>query len=214
MSTDRHTFAIAQDDAGRIFIRQRLVWSKETGLLEHDLRELNCSMLRAADSWWQVWIPDLVARAGDADTLKASGLRRFRIYGGLVDGRAASEDAFDCNHCEDLELWLDDLHPAKKYAATIKGRSRGITVHAMQHGPGLWDFGNFSDQGNGRTIGCALDIHRPDGGPVDVRALSADVPALLNSGAQSYRVQRLNQGWFYPLFNFLKDLLRLLRIKL
>ncbi len=212
--TDRHTFPIAQDDAGRIFIRQRLVWSEETGLLEHDLREQGCTMARGADGWWQVWIPDLIARAGDADTLKASGLRRFRLYAGTIDGRLAAEDAFDCNHCEDVELWVDDLHAARKYAGTIKGRSRRITIHATQHGPGLWDFGNFSDQGNGRTTECALDVHRPDGGLVDVRALSADVPALLNSAAQAYRVQRLNQGWFYPLFNWLKDLARQFRIKL
>jgi hypothetical protein len=214
MAADRHTFPLAQDAAGRIFINHRLVWSEDTGLLEHDLQELGCK-LRRVDGWWHAHLPGIVASEGDADTLKLSGLRKFRIFTPLLDGRHATEDALDVNHCEEVEITVDDLHPAQKYAGTIKGASRGIVVHvARQHGRGLWDFGNFSDQGNEKTTGCALDITRADNGPVEVRALSADVPHLLNSERQAYSVQRLNQGWFYPLFNFLKDLARLIGLKL
>lgn len=170
-------------------------------------------------------IGDLKAQAGQdiADVLKLSGVTRLHVIADSIDAKFAGEDAIDINHCRDCEVLVSDLWAAKKYCGTIKGQSVGIrVVVGRQHthgGETDWDLGNFSDQGNGRTTGVRLHVNTSDSTPVRVRVLSADVPVLENesrnyTAPQGYKITRLNQGWFYPVYNFLKDLLAFFRVKI
>lgn len=214
MSTDVNTFPIAMDDAGRLFINQRLCFAPELGgIIQGEAENVGARWLRIdPDGWLNVGLPNIVARQGDSDTLKGSRLRKVRLYGHSVDGRLAGEDGVDFNDCDDWELYLDHLWPGRKYCGTIKGGSRNFKIAVgCQHGHGGevdWDFGNFSDQGNAFTTGGQLTTVAEDGSDVTVRLLSAD-PVQLNPASQMFEVTKLNQGWFYILFNFLKDFLRL-----
>ena len=161
--------------------------------------------------------PEIVAPGGTADALKLSGVVRFRLHVGLLDGRNAAEDAVDINHCRDVELVVRDLFPGAKYCGTIKGASNGILINVeKQFGHGGetdWDYGNFSDQGNGKTTGCELASATQDGSAVRVRVLTADRPRLIDRGTP-YKVDERAQGWFYPIYNFIKDILRTFGIKI
>lgn len=210
MSADKHTFPIAIDDSGNVFINRRLCYSPSTGVIEGEAEKVGARWFRKdPDEWFSIGVPSLVASPGDSDTLKLSGLRKTRVYALNVDGREASEDAVDANHCEDWELYVEDLWAAKRYCATIKGGSKRFkVVVARQHGHGGetdWDFGNFSDQGNSRTTGGCLQVSTVDGSKVRVRYLTSD-EMKLEPGSQGFEITRMNQGWFYPVFNFLKDL--------
>lgn len=154
-----------------------------------------------------------------SDLVKFSGIVRFCVRFDSVDGTGCEEDTFDFNRrCQDVEVIVNDLWPAKKYCGTIKGESQNIAIKvAKQHGHGGevdWDYGGFSDQGNGRTTRCSLETEVVDGTPATVRLLSADPVRYLNEGAQRYTTTRLNQGWFYPVYNFLKDLLAFFGVKI
>lgn len=210
--SDRNLVSLAGDGSG-------VVW----------LKRLNepAELLFAADvpGTREVRLGDLRKPAGVkiSDLLKLSGITRLRVIVDRLDGTGCDEDAVDVNHCADCEIIAETLWPAAKYCGTIKGASKGIRiVVATMHGHGGetdFDFGGFSDQGNGKTTGCALHVDMFDHSAVKVRALSADVPTLENTGSnyphpQKYEVTRLNQGWFYPVFNFLKDLLKIIGIKL
>ena len=151
------------------------------------------------------------------DLLKISGCVRLSLTVDSIYGQGCLEDAIDINHSHDISIVVNDLYPGDKYCSTIKGGSTNIRiVVGRQHGHGSemdYDLGNFSDQSNAKTTGVSLHINTVDRTPVTVRVLTADKPILENSGApyeqpQIYHVTLLNQGWFYPLYNFLKDLLK------
>ena len=213
MSSDVHTFPVAMDGMGRLFINRRLCFAPELGgIIPGEAENVGARWFKLdPDGWFNIGLPVIVAKQGDSDALKGSRLRRVRLYGHSVDGRLASEDGGDFNDCEDWELHLDHLWPGRKYCGTIKGGSKNFkVVIGCQHGHGGevdWDFGNFSDQGNRYTTGGELTTITEDGTDVTVRLLSAD-PVRLGPPSQVFEVTKLNQGWFYALFNFLKDLLR------
>lgn len=163
------------------------------------------------------------AGAGIADVLKLSGVSRLRVIVDSIDAKFAAEDAIDINHCTDCEVLAMDVWAGQKYVSTIKGASKNIRLviaRLYSHGGETdIDLGNFSDQGNGNTTGVSLNIARIDSFPVKVRCLSAAAPTLENTGSdyehpQRYDITKLNQGWFYLLYNFFKDLLRSFGLKL
>lgn len=215
---DRHAFPVAMDTDGRLFVNHRLCYAPDLGLLQGEAEKVGARWLRQdPDGWFDIGLPAITAKAGDADALKGSGLRKVRLFAPSVDGRLASEDAVDFNWCEDWELHVDHLWPGHKYCGTIKGGSKRFKIIVgCQYGHGgeiSWDFGNHSDQGNGYTTQGELTTITEDHTPVTVRYLSAD-PVRLGPHSQMFEVTSLNQGWFYPLFNFLKDVLRLFGVKI
>lgn len=213
MSTDKHTFPVAMDDLGRLFINHCLCYDKTLGgIIPGEWQRAGARWLRIDDDGWlNIGLPAIVAQEGDSDALKGSGLRKVRLFGTNVDGRKAKEDGADFNHCEDWELHLDHIWSAQRYVGTIKGKCRNFKiVIGCQHGHGSetdWDCGNFSDQGNERTSGGELTVVTDDSSPVAARYLSAD-PLKLGPANQVFDVTALNRGWFYPLYNFFKDILR------
>lgn len=219
MSADKHSFPVAMDEAGRLFIKQRLCFDPTLdGIIPGEAEKVGCRWLHQdADGWFSIGAPAIIAAQGDSDALKLSGLRRVRIDCPSIDARAATEDAVDANHCEDWELNVGHLWAAQRYCGTIKGRSQRFRINVgCQHGHGKetdWDFGNFSDQGNGYTKAGTLCAVTEDKSAIAVRYLSAE-PMQLEPSSQVFDVTTLNQGWFYPLFNFLKDALRLIGIKI
>lgn len=214
MSTDRNRMRVTGESAGNIWVNDVHVFTPDGFALSRAYAEATFGILaRLDDTGRSLAIAQVIAQAGDADALKFSGVRRLQVAVGHLDGTAASEDAVDLNnHCEDVSLVINTLYPGKKYCGTIKGESRGIAIEVLtQHGHGGetdWDFGNFSDQGNARTTGCTLNVVTFDDSPARVRLLSADMPKLIESDGRRYTVTKLNQGWFYPVFNFFKDLFR------
>lgn len=195
--SDKNQFQISGDDLGNIWVNDVLTFVAD----DAGMRELE--------------IPSIVTPPGQsiADALKVSGVRRLILGVQSIDARFAMEDAIDCNHSEDVEIFVCHLYPGKKYAATVKGASKRIRfVVDHQHGHGGetdYDLGNFSDQGNGKTTGISLSVNMDDASPVRVRVLSADAPRLVNAAHQDYKVNTaLGKGWFYPIYNFLKDLLK------
>ena len=167
-------------------------------------------------------VPGRIAKPSDrrvSDLVKFSGITRFRVHFDALDGTGCEEDTIDANRqCRDLEIVVDDLWSAKKYCGTVKGESQNVAIKvAKQHGHGGevdWDYGNFSDQGNRPTTGCSLEVWTADELLVTVRLLSADPVRYLNAPAQRYKTTRRNQGWFYPVYNFFKDLLAFFRVKI
>jgi hypothetical protein len=159
-----------------------------------------------------------VTSTTSTDLLKISGCVRLRVIVDCLYASSCLEDAIDINHSHDIEVLVNDLFAAKNYCATIKGGSTNIRiVVARQHGHGGetdYDLGNFSDQSNARTTGVSLHINTEDRSPVRVRVLSADKPKLENEDQityfkpQLYSVRLFNQGWFYHVYNFLKDFLK------
>ena len=205
---DKNLFSITGDSLGSVWVNDRLVFTP------------------ADDGMREVRIGNLVAQAGQdiSDVLKLSGLQRVRVIVDLIDARFALEDAIDINHCQQCEVIVSDLWAAKKYCGTVKGVSDGIRiVVARQHthgGETDWDLGNFSDQGNGRTTAVRLHINTVDRTEVRVRVLSAEKPVLENTGPEYVTPQRYvvdaraAGGWFYPIYNFIKDILATFRIRI
>ena len=147
------------------------------------------------------------------DLLKFSGVCRLAVVADVLDGTGCTEDAIDVNNlCRDLSIAVFNLYPANLRCGTIKGGSVNVSIAVTcQHGHGSetdWDYGNFSDQSNARTTGSSLSTRTADGTPAKVRLLTADRPKLLNEKQQRFDVLDLNQGWFYPVYNFLKDVLK------
>lgn len=205
--TDRNLISFSGDGSGVIYLKRG---------------DAPAELLFAADvpGIREYRLGDLMAHAGQdiADVLKLSGVTRLRLTVNSIDARFVREDAIDINHCKDCEVRVRDLWAAKKYCGTIKGESSGIVIKVERqhtHGGEVdWDYGGFADQGNGRTTGCELETNVVDRTPATVRLLSAAPVRYLNAGVQSYATTRLNQGWFYPLFNFLKDLFRTFGLKI
>lgn len=174
----------------------------------------------------EVTLGKLVKKEGVkiTDLLKISGCLRLRILVDSIDARDCLEDAIDINHSHDVEIMVNELYAANTYCSTIKGGSTNIRLMvAAQYGHGSetdYDLGNFSDQSNARTKGISLHINTADGSPVKIRLLTADAPTLENQDnityfkPQTYKVVALNQGWFYPVFNFFKDFLKHFGIKI
>lgn len=163
--------------------------------------------------------PKAIANTGMKEALKFSGVARLRVNLSKVDGHLAKEDAIDINHCTDLEVSVVELYAGQTYCGTIKGGSERIALnilHQFGHGKETdWDYGNFSDQGNRKTTGCKLTVSDVDAGQVQVRVITADKPELFGAAGLAAHVSTvLSGGWFYPVFNFLKDLLRTFRIKI
>ena len=212
---DKNQFSISGDGTGACWVNDRLVYHPSLGLQSVDGLGI-AAVVRGEYLEIQIlWT--LVARPGDSDLLKCSGLRKTRIFVDTLDGRQAAEDAADVNHCHDLVVMVNDLWPGKKYCGTIKGTSSGVTiVVGRQHGHGGetdWDYGNFADQGNGRTTGCKLTTNVVDRSAARVRLLSADPVECVSVDGQRYEVQKLNQGWFYPLIDLWKGILKIFGIK-
>lgn len=198
---DKNQFSITGDQAGNIWVNNEWIHPA------------------SAEGIREIRVPALVAKPGEADLLKISGVERAIVYAASLDARNAAEDAIDINHSHNVEVLCNDLWPGKTYAATVKGGSTGIKlVVGRQHGHGGsgidYDYGNFSDQGNAKTTGCELNVATVDGAPVVVRLLTADAPKTFDATGQTYRIKSYNQGYFYPLFNLLKDLLRSIGIKI
>lgn len=210
---DKNHLSISGDNLGRVFVQQTCVFAdgKLTDAIDYVRETHGVDVVIISNRAW-IYVGDVVANPGESDTLKLSNLLGVNINARSIDGRNASEDAIDANHCSDVVVLVDDLWPGKKYCATIKGESKGVNVFVRrQHGHGGecdWDYGNFSDQGNGRTSGCVLNTSLVDKTKATVRLLSADCPTLDN-GAENYAVTKLNQGWFYPLFDLWKGILKL-----
>lgn len=150
------------------------------------------------------------------DLLKLSGCVRLRIFVEELDASGCAEDMVDINHSEDVEVVVGDAWAGHQYLATIKGGTKNarLAIERLHtHGRETdVDLGNFSDQGNTRTTGVSLNIATVDRSPVAVRVLTAARPALENASAQAYSVDARAQGWFYTLYNFLKDILRTFHI--
>jgi hypothetical protein len=198
--SDKNQFVLSGDNTGSVWVNNVLTY-------------------RASDlGMREIRIASVVAGQGISDALKLSGVRRLTVYVGTLDARAAAEDAIDINHCHDCSIHIGELWPARKYCGTIKGASSQIEITVMrQHGHGTevdWDYGNFSDQGNGDTVGCELNSQTADASPVTVRLLSATRPTIPNEHEQRYIITATPRGWFYPLYNFLKDFLATFRIKI
>jgi hypothetical protein len=199
---DKNHFRISGDDLGNIWVNEVLTFHASLP----GMRELR--------------LPDIVVPAGQgiADALKSGGARRLIVYVGTIDAREAEEDAVDINHCDDMFLYVDDLWPGRRYAGTLKGGSQRITVGVKrQHGHGRetdWDLGNFADQGNASTGPVTLDVTMADASAVRVRRLNASQPTLLGAPKQTYHVTAVPRGWFYPIYNFLKDLLATFRVRI
>lgn len=198
---DKNYFVISGDDTGNININDVLTFTAD----QPGIRELV--------------LDTIAAPAGFSDCLKLSGIRRLKVTIQVVDGHQSIEDAIDINHCQDVELVIDTLYAGKTYASTIKGGSKNIRIQIRalaSHGHTTdFDLGNFADQNNDKTTGVSLDVATVDKSPVKVRILTADKPAILNP-AQKYdisgggAISRL----FYPLYNILKDLLKIVGIKI
>ena len=114
------------------------------------------------------------------DALKVSGCHNLTVFAGIVEG--GTEDVLDVNHSKDCKIFIEDAHPRGNFVTTQKGESKNITVHIdRQHGHGTevdHDYGNNSDQGNGKTTDCALIVKDVNYSPIKVRVLRADAPSL------------------------------------
>lgn len=217
---DRNRLSITGTPNGNIWVNDALVFTP-SGIADSAVvvRDRFGIQSKISGEMRELHIPSVVAHAGDSDAVKLSGCVRLRLIIGTIDGRAAAEDAIDINNrCAQVEALIGQLWPGQTYCGTIKGASRGIHLSVLkQHGHGRatdWDYGNFSDQGNDPTTACTLEVETADQSPVKVRLLSADPVQYLNPEVQQYDTSRLNGGWFYPLYNLLKDLLAFLHIKI
>jgi hypothetical protein len=210
---DKNHLSISGDNLGRVFVQQTCVFAdgKMTDAIEYVRERHGVDVVLIFNRPW-IYVGDVVANPGESDTLKLSNLSGVNINARSIDGRNASEDTIDANHCSDVVVIVDDLWPGKKYCATIKGSSKGVMLSVKrQHGHGGetdFDLGNFSDQGNEKTTAIIIDSTTVDGSKVKVRLLSADCPTFGN-GAENYAVTKLNQGWFYTLFDLWKGILKL-----
>lgn len=148
------------------------------------------------------------------DALKVSGCDALTVLADAVHG--GNEDVVDVHFSRDCTVIIGDAHPRGKYVATIKGKSERVAlIVERQHGHGRetdYDFGNFSDTHNERTTGCSLSARVVDGSAAKVRLLEAGKVTYPVAG-QRFDTERLNQGFFYAVFNFFKDLLRSLGAK-
>lgn len=198
---DRNFFSITGNEAGDIWIND--IWTFKAD--EPGMRELI--------------LDSIVAPPSSSDCLKFSGTRRLRVRVIEVDGRNAAEDAVDINHCQDLDIIIGTLYAGQTYCATIKGGSQRIHIQVdKQIGHGRetdYDLGNFADQGNAKTIDVSLNIKILTGAPVKVRVLTANKPIIENP-SQHYDISGggLWSRLFYPLFNWVKDLLNQFGIKI
>lgn len=198
---DNNFLSVVGDVAGNIWIDNVLIHAADVP----GIRELTL---------------DVVSPSGlHSDCLKFSGVRRLRVTVNVVDGRLCTEDAIDVNHCEDLDIIVGVLHAGRTYCGTIKGGSEFIRLEIKRqigHGRETdYDYGNFSDQGNDKTTGCTLNVTTADQSPVRVRMLTADKPEIENP-SQPYRITGggIISRLFYPIYNLLKDTLRLVGIKI
>lgn len=189
---DHNFFSISGDDAGSIWVNDRLLFTAA----DAGMREIHIE---------SVW-PDKNTLWNDA--LKLSGLRRVRIFADVVDGRGCLEDAVDINHCEDVELFISILYPGTRYCATIKGESKRIKIKVgVQIGHGGetdFDYGNDGGHKNGYTTGQSLDVLTEDRSHVRVRCLQAD-PISLENFAALYRYDFPSpRAWYHRIaVNFL-----------
>jgi hypothetical protein len=164
---DRNFFSVTGDAAGNIWVNDALRFTAgHTGIRLLELGEI---VPLGNDPW--------------DDALKFSGVRRLRVTVPLVDGRNCREDAIDINnHCEDLRVEVAKLYPGKTYAGTLKGNSKRVDVAVEEQighgGETDWDFGNWSDQGNGDCGPFTLRARTADGSAVAVRVLNSPKPAL------------------------------------
>jgi len=94
------------------------------------------------------------------DALKVSGCDYLTVHAGVVKG--GNEDVLDVNHSRHVVVNIEDAYPRGKYVSTQKGASDDITVNVRrQHGHGKevdYDYGNHSDQGDGYTTNCKLNV--------------------------------------------------------
>ena len=145
---------------------------------------------------------ELVPGPGMSDTLKFSGVedvavRVRRLVGGV-------EDCIDVNNkCRNVVVYVEELVPTGRYAATIKGESEHVTIivnRLVGHGKETdFDYGNRSEQASGRTKNCTLRVTEADG-PVRVRVMHAWRPEL--GGAVKFKVNTTLKGWISYLFRF------------
>lgn len=127
-------------------------------------------------------VGDIVFTRGQwDDALKVSGCHNLTVYAGYVQG--GTEDVLDVNHSNNCTVFIEEAYPRGKFVSTQKGASKNITVQIdRQHGHGTevdHDYGNHSDQGNGYTTDCSLNVKMDDGGEATVRVLRGTMPSLL-----------------------------------
>jgi hypothetical protein len=124
---------------------------------------------------------DFIVPAGRkiADMLKFSGVRGLTVIVKCVLP-GGYEDCADFNNgCWDVIVRAWGYVANGKYVATIKGRSRNITMRGMiLRGGRVADvgLGNWSDQSSGRTEDIVLDLPREDGKPTTYYRMNATTP--------------------------------------
>lgn len=117
---------------------------------------------------------------------------------GTVNG--GSEDCVDMNNgANGVHVIAKAFNSQGKYVATIKGGSKNCSLSGnITHGGSEVDvdLGGWSDQSNVKTAGIVLDLTK-GGGPVTVRVLNADKPAVTpGSGPYQYAFPHPD-GWYH-----------------
>jgi hypothetical protein len=148
-------------------------------------------------------------RSGVTDTLKFSRVARFGgvyVRAGII--RGGTEDCIDVNNrCADLHLDSDQLEPLGKYACTTKGESTRIHHRVgllVGHGSEQdFDYGNRSEQAEGRTTACTLHVEATTDGAARVRVLHAHRPTTTGGPGVRFDTAARFKGfiaWLFDLF--------------
>lgn len=157
-------------------------------------------------------LDELIPEAGMSDTLKVTDSADGVIFVNRVVG--GKEDCLDVNnHAENIIIGTPDTvwEPKGKFAWTVKGGSRKITINGVLKGHGKevdLDLGNWSDQSSKPTTQIVLNVRSYDGSPITYRVLNADKPRFLVGVKvkNKFTLPKALRGLFLYVFSLLKRL--------
>ncbi len=162
-SIDNNQFRFTGADDGSVLFNDKLLFTADQpGIREYEIDA------------------DLLPVGAINDTLKFSGVRRFKltVKGKVVGG---SEDCIDINHCQDLTVLVDTVEPKGRNVLTLKGGSVRIAMiigRQIGHGSETdYDAGNWSDQSSDETRDWTLGVSQAEG-VIIIRCLNATAPTL------------------------------------
>lgn len=158
------------------------------------------------------WLGELIPEAGMSDTLKVTDSSDGVIYVDRVIG--GKEDCLDVNNrAENVIIGTPETiwEPRGKYAWTVKGGSKRITINGILKGHGKvvdLDLGNWSDQSNEPTTEVHLNVRSHDGSSITYRVLNADTPMFLMGTRvnNEFTLPKALRGLFLWVYGLLKRL--------
>lgn len=148
----------------------------------HSFHDIDSGRLEKADA-----LGHFASKPDWDDTLKISSqCRDFMLFSRIIWG--GREDCVDINNRAQNIVVGADFFPQGKYACTIKGGAHSVKIIGRVSVDAKEvdiDLGNWSDQSQEKTRGVCLQLSKT-AGPVTVRVLHADKPALLGNGPYRY----------------------------